>query len=195
MDENSELENGFISSPENQELQDRLHQIFTRCEKLLEQAEFVFPEDRSSGTQTDEQRLEQYGTIKNPSPSFVFIYPSGRNNHIFGERTRGANGKIVRTDEFWQIRFSFELGLKDRLRLGLPKDVALEMKRLDDGKIDAQIIDFSPQAMGKLLKGKGLSSILPQSKILEKCVGMLSESPSQVTDYLKKDIRTFSPQQ
>lgn len=183
----SGIEHGY--TPEEQEVQDRLHQIFTRCGRLIEQAELIMPEERH---QPEEYILKQYGTLKHPNPSYLFIFPDGRRNHIFGRRTKDVDGLLVRTDDFWSLKIEFDLGLRERLKLRLPKNVALEMKKTDDGSIDAELIDFSASAMGKLIKGEDISSVAPQIAILEKCVKLLSTSPSHVTDYLAKDVRNFN---
>lgn len=182
-------EQGTLS--ENQEYEARVQQIFIRCERLIEQAEFIMPKERH---QSDEAILEQYGTLKHPNPTYLFIFPDGRRNHIDGSRTRYIDDfpGIERTEEFWEISYSFNLRLLERFKTGLPKEVVLEMKKREDGLINAELRESSAATMGKLLRGEDILSIKPPFSLIERIAELLSISPNHVTDYMAKDVRSFN---
>lgn len=185
---------------EEEKVQGQLNQIFTRCGRLIEQAEIVFPKNRLP-SDTDEERKRNFSSAKTPMPHYVFIFPNGRENSIEADRTKEVEGRLQRADEFWQMHYTFNLSLLDRLSLGfnLPKTVVLDMEKLEDGTIKANIKDFLPKAISKTLTNQEPRSYdvnrLPAVKalkVLGKCVTMLSESPTKVTDYARQDLKNFS---
>lgn len=189
-------------SPEDNEVQARLSQIFTRASRLIEQAEFLFPE---------EAKISQYGEEPSrvkPNPSFGFFYEGKRYLLIFGRRYKQeASPDISKplevTKDIQRVSFGIYIGPLERIKLhllkspALPKNCSLVVKKMEDGSYEGVIEDND---IGRILdkeeRNVNFANIPPEAAklILEERIALLGQSPIGVKASPAGEMRMFALQ-
>ena len=194
VDRRSQVEN---PTPPEAEVQARLEQVFNRACRLIEQGEFLFPEEAIIGQYSGKPLRPK------PNPSFGFFYENKSYILINGRRYKDLPGTTELTgDEIRHINFAVHLDALERMRLYLmraprfSKFCRLVVKKMDDGTFEGIIQEDD---MGKILNNEKTNDVnfanipLAAAKlILDKRIAPLGRSPMGAKASPSGEMRMFN---